>query len=135
MQALSALRSAFGGMSIRDCSRSALELEVVEVKNACPYRQVTTISKKGRAKLSYTLTDGGPHNRVCSLALTACCLKGHSVQKSCGSLASTRGLRPVLGAGVYKELSLCHTDLRLPLNSEILPLEPLFLLLAVCSPQ
>lgn len=64
MQALSALRSAFGGLSIRDCSRSAQELEVVEVKNACPYRQVTTVTKKGRAKLSYVLADGGPHNRV-----------------------------------------------------------------------
>lgn len=63
-QALSTLRSAFGGLSIRDCSRSALELEVVEVKNACPYRQITTLNKKGRAKVSYQLTDGGPHNRV-----------------------------------------------------------------------
>ncbi|BDA44460.1 hypothetical protein COCOBI_05-6450 [Coccomyxa sp. Obi] len=62
--ALSALRGAFEGLSIRDCSRSAQELEVVEVKNACPYRQVTTVTRKGRAKISYVLADGGPHNRI-----------------------------------------------------------------------
>lgn len=71
-QALSALRSAFGGLSIRDCSRSALELEVVEVKNACPYRQVTTVTRKGRAKISYVLADGGPHRRVCTAPFSMC---------------------------------------------------------------
>jgi hypothetical protein len=78
-QALSALRSAFGGLSIRDCSRSALELEVVEVKNACPYRQVTSLNKKGHAKVSYALTDGGPHHRVRKVVLftKGCTAKGH----------------------------------------------------------
>ena len=78
MQALSALRSAFGGVSIRDCSRSALELEVVEVKNACPYRQVTTVTKKGRARLSYVLADGGPHNRVRTTPVSVCWSVGES---------------------------------------------------------
>ena len=67
MQALTALRSAFAGMSVRDDSssgNSVQECEVVEVKNTCPFRQRTGLTKKGNPRMSYMLADPGPRERV-----------------------------------------------------------------------
>jgi hypothetical protein len=61
-----ALHRTFGSLAIRDCSRSALDLEVVEIKNTCPYRSVATVSKKGTISHSYVLDDPGPRKKVCS---------------------------------------------------------------------
>jgi len=64
VQALAALRSAFEGLAVRDCSGAVLEVEVVEVKNACPYRQVSAVTRKGRVRPSYILADPGPAQKV-----------------------------------------------------------------------
>ena len=61
-QALAALRAAFAGMAIRDCSA---ELEVVEVKNTCPFQaRAAAPSKKGKPRRRYVLADSGPRERV-----------------------------------------------------------------------
>ena len=67
MQALTALRAAFAGMSVQDESSSGgvLECEVVEVKNTCPFRQQSGLSKKGKPRSSYLLRDPGPRQKVC----------------------------------------------------------------------
>jgi hypothetical protein len=65
VQALTALRSAFAGMSVRDDSvQSVLECEVVEVKSTCPFRQQSALNKKGKLRMSYLLADPGPRQRV-----------------------------------------------------------------------
>ena len=65
VQALTALRSAFAGMSVHDSSSSSVqECEVVEVKNTCPFRQRTGVTKKGNPRMSYMLADPGPRQRV-----------------------------------------------------------------------
>ena len=67
MQAFTALRSAFAGMSVRDDSSSSSSLqecEVVEVKNTCPFRQRMGLTKKGNPRMSYLLADPGPRERV-----------------------------------------------------------------------
>ena len=66
MQALTALRSAFAGMSVHDSSStsSLQECEVVEVKNTCPFRQRVGVTKKGNPRMSYMLADPGPRQRV-----------------------------------------------------------------------
>ena len=67
VQALTALRSAFAGMSVQDDSaQSVLECEVVEVKNTCPFRQQSTLNKKGKPRMGYLLADPGPRQRVSS---------------------------------------------------------------------
>ena len=68
LQALTALRQAFAGMAIRDCSGA---LEVVEVKNTCPFQlRTVALSKKGRPRRRYVLADSGPRERVlCRLNL------------------------------------------------------------------
>ena len=66
MQALTALRAAFAGMSVQDDSSSGgvLECEVVEVKNTCPFRQQSGLTKKGKPRSSYLLRDPGPRQKV-----------------------------------------------------------------------
>ncbi|CAL5218524.1 g212 [Coccomyxa viridis] len=73
MWALTALRSAFAGMSVRDDSssgNSVQECEVVEVKNTCPFRQRTSLTKKGNPRMSYMLADPGPRERVNQMWVT-----------------------------------------------------------------
>ena len=67
MQALTALRAAFAGMSVQDdsSSSSVLDCEVVEVKNTCPFRQQFGLNKKGKPRSSYLLRDPGPRQKVC----------------------------------------------------------------------
>ena len=61
-QALTALRRAFAGMAIRDCSTA---VEVVEVKNTCPFQlRTASLSKKGKPRRRYVLADSGPRERV-----------------------------------------------------------------------
>ena len=90
VQALTALRSAFAGMSVHDdssssSSSSVQECEVVEVKNTCPFRQRMGLTKKGNPRMSYMLADPGPRQRVrCAgpfnpaarSAKSACCAYG-----------------------------------------------------------
>ena len=66
MQAITALRAAFSGMSVQDDSSSGdvLECEVVEVKNTCPFRQQSGLTKKGKPRSSYLLRDPGPRQKV-----------------------------------------------------------------------
>ena len=61
-QALTALRRAVSGMAIRDCSGA---VELVEVKNTCPF-QLRTVSpsKKGKPRRRYVLADPGSRERV-----------------------------------------------------------------------
>ncbi len=72
MQALTALRAAFTGMSVQDDSSSGgvLECEVVEVKNTCPFRQQSGLTKKGKPRSSYLLRDPGPRQKVSQDAAT-----------------------------------------------------------------
>ena len=67
VQAFTALRSAFAGMSVHDDSSGSStvqECEVVEVKNTCPFRQRMGLTKKGNPRMSYLLADPGPRERV-----------------------------------------------------------------------
>ena len=66
LQALTALQAAFAGMSVQDDSSSGgvLECEVVEVKNTCPFRQQSGLTKKGKPRSSYLLRDPGPRQKV-----------------------------------------------------------------------
>jgi hypothetical protein len=70
-QALTALRAAFAGVSVRDCAAAVLPVEVVEVKNACPFQtRVLSISAKtGSARKTYVLADTGPRQQVWAHAL------------------------------------------------------------------
>ena len=85
MQAITALRAAFSGMSVQDDSSSSgvLECEVVEVKNTCPFRQQSGLTKKGKPRSSYLLRDPGPRQKVRQDAAM-----GHTVTHVQGSHAA-----------------------------------------------
>ena len=103
MQALTALRAAFAGMSVQDDSSSSgvLECEVVEVKNTCPFRQQSGLTKKGKPRSSYLLRDPGPRQKVSqenAVAYTPKYLQGYhaALQGAIWTQAHTSTPAPVL---------------------------------------